>query len=315
MELERCFLCCERLGPGTGLYHPRCSAGFFGGPVPPELPYGWDDLNPLAEQVIRSRISVPGVQPKLSLHVDRGDGGNGRLTLVGLWGDFILKPPHRDYPGMPELEHACMTMARSCGVETVPFALMPLKSGELAFLSRRVDRDHAGKLHMEDMAQLTGKMTEQKYRGSMEQIGKTIWAHSATPLLDVVRLFQLAVFCFLTANTDMHLKNFSLLGGRDGRIRLAPAYDLLATQILMPSEREESALTIQGRKSNLTVGDFRSLADHYRLTPKQTENVFTRLRKSFPQMDAILRRSFVLGSHKEELSQRMRERAERLGIL
>jgi serine/threonine-protein kinase HipA len=283
--------------------------------VPPELPYGWDDLNPLAERVIRSRISVPGVQPKLSLHLDRSESRGGRLTLVGLWGDFVLKPPHVDFPGMPELEHACMQMARSCGIDTVPFALMPLKSGETAYLCRRVDRDSYGKLQMEDMAQLTGKMTEQKYRGSMEQVGKAVWAYSSTPLLDAVRLLELTVFCFLTANSDMHLKNFSLLNGRDGRIRLAPAYDLLATQVLLPADTEESAMPINGKKAGLTERDFRVLAEHLRLTSKQCDNVFARLRKSLARMSEALSKSFVSESHKHDLCKILSDRAARIGIL
>jgi serine/threonine-protein kinase HipA len=188
---------------------------------------------------------------------------------------------------------------------------MPLKSGEMAYLSRRVDRDAEGKLHMEDMAQLTGKMTEQKYRGSMEQVGRAVWRHSATPLLDAVRLFELTVFCFLTANSDMHLKNFSLLYGRDGRIRLAPAYDLLATQILVPSDREESALSICGRRTNLSERDFRTFAEYLKLTPKQYENSCDRLRDSLPAMEANLARSFAADRHKEELSRLMTDRAER----
>ncbi len=214
---------------------------------------------------------------------------------------------------MPELEHACMSMARACRIDTVPFALLPLKSGEPAFLSRRVDRNEEGKLHMEDMAQLTGKMTEQKYRGSMEQVGKAVWRHSSTPLLDAVRLFELTVFGFLTANSDMHLKNFSVLYEGDGRIRLAPAYDLIASQILLPSDQEESALTIRGRRANLSGRDFQALAEHLRLTPKQHENALGRVAGSLPAMEDALARSFASEGHKEALGPLMRERARRLG--
>jgi serine/threonine-protein kinase HipA len=311
---DRCFFCCEELEAGAGLYHSRCSSRFFGEAEPPELPYSWDDLNPLAERVIRSRISVPGVQPKLSLHLDRAENRGGRLTLVGLWGDYVLKPPHVDFPGMPELEHACMRMARSCGMDTVPFTLIPLKSGETAYLCRRVDRDGDGKLHMEDMAQLSGKMTEQKYRGSMEQVGKAVWAYSSTPLLDVVRLFELTAFSFLTANSDMHLKNFSLLYGRDGRIRLSPAYDLLATQVLVPEDTEESALPINGKKAGLSGRDFRMFAERLRLTPKQHDNVLVRLRTALGKMSDELSKSFAHESHKEELQRIITERAGRIGI-
>jgi serine/threonine-protein kinase HipA len=312
MMNDRCLACCEPLKSGSGLYHRRCSESFFGAQEPPELPYEWQDLNALAEEAIRARVSVPGVQPKISLHLDRSEGEPGRFTLVGLWGDFVLKPPHEKYPGMPELEHTCMSMARACGIDTVPFALLPLRSGEPAFLSRRVDRREGEKLHMEDMAQLTGKMTEQKYRGSLEQVAKAVWLHSSTPLLDAVRLFELALFCFLTGNSDMHLKNFSLLHEEDGRIRLAPAYDLLATQILLPADREESALSIRGKRAKLSARDFRALADGLRLTPKQYENACGRILESLPEMETALARSFAKAAHKDALGGLMRERLGRI---
>jgi serine/threonine-protein kinase HipA len=213
---------------------------------------------------------------------------------------------------MPELGHACMRMARSCGTNTVPFALVPLKSGETAYLCRRVDRD--GKLHMEDMAQLSGKMTEQQYRGSMEQVGRAVWAYSSTPLLDAVRLFELTVFSFLTANSDMHLKNVSLLYGRDGRIRLPPAYDLLATQVLVPAETEESALPINGKKAGLSARDFRAFAERLRLTHKQHDNVLVRLRTSLGKINDELSNSFAREPHEEELRRIIAERAGRIGI-
>ena len=168
---------------------------------------------------------------------------------------------------------------------------------------------------MEDMAQLTGKMTEQKYRGSMEQVGSAVWLHSSTPLLDVVRMFELTVFCFLTANSDMHLKNFSLLYGRDGRIRLSPAYGLLATQILLPADTEDSALPINGRKSAIAERDFRSFAEYLRLTPKQYDNVFARLRSSMNILKDTLSKSFASEHHKRELKRILLERAARIGIV
>ena len=314
MSSPRCLICSRELNGDGDRYHRLCCRRFFGQPTPPELPYDWDGLSALAERVIRSRISVPGVQPKLSLHLDRAEGHAGRLTLVGLWGDFVLKPPHKDYPGMPELEHACMLMAQAGGIATVPFALMPLNSGELAYLCRRVDRDRQGKLHMEDMAQLTGKLTEQKYRGSMEQVGKALWHHSSTPLLDAVRLFELACYCFLTANSDMHLKNFSLLYGRDGRIRLSPAYDLLPTQVLLPSDTEEAALTLNGKKSKLQLRDFLAFAESLRLTGKQAENALDSLQRSLPSMLALLPDSFTSMRHQDDLRRIMNDRAQRLGL-
>jgi serine/threonine-protein kinase HipA len=165
---------------------------------------------------------------------------------------------------------------------------------------------------MEDMAQLTGKLTEQKYRGSMEQVGRIIWRFSDTPLLDTVRLFDLTIFCFLTANSDMHLKNFSLLYERNRRIRLSPAYDLLATQLLLPEDREETALSVDGRKNKLTRRNFINLAKQLRLSEKQIDRAFHRMAESCFEMERILDQSFATRTHKQALRECMKARAERL---
>ena len=232
-QSPRCLICCGVLAESDpSHYHSRCSRAFFERSTPPEIPHGLLDIESLARQEIAQRLAVTGIQPKISVDLTAaGDDRVPRLSFVGLWGRFILKPPAAAYPGLVELEHATMRMAAVAGIETAAHALVRLASGELAYVSRRDDRRDGKKLAMEDMCQLTGKLTEDKYRSSMEQVGKAILRWSSNPGLDVTRFFDLAVFSFLTGNADMHLKNVSLLTEPDDTVRLAPAYDLLATKL------------------------------------------------------------------------------------
>ncbi len=279
--MRSCHICCRPLDSGDDLYHPKCAADLFSSRAIPTLPYSWEDLNKLAEHIVRRSVTVPGVQPKLSLHLERSGGpGGGRLTLVGLEGEFILKPPTREYPDMPELEHYTMRLAGAAGVEVAPCGLIPLADGELAYITRRMDRTKEGPLHMEDMCQLTDKLTEQKYRGSMEQVGKAVLRYAGNPGFDALRLFELTLFCFLTGNADMHLKNFSLLYEADGTIRLSLAYDLLPTKLLLPQDREETALTVNGKKNRLSRDDFDAFGQSLNLTDRQITNTHTRLQRN-----------------------------------
>ena len=258
-------------------------------------------------------MTVPGVQPKLSLHVERGgDQGGGRLTLVGLEGAFILKPPTKEYPDMPELEHYTMRLAGAAGLDVAPGGLIPLASGELAYITRRMDRTASGPLHMEDMCQVTDKMTEQKYRGSMEQVGKAVLRYSSNPGFDALRLFELALFCFLTGNADMHLKNFSLLYEADGIIRLSPAYDLLPTKLLMPQDQEEMALTMNGKKSRLQRRDFDAFGHALNLADRQIANAHTRLQRNLAKALEHVSTTFISTEHEAKLKKLLEERTARI---
>ena len=167
-------------------------------------------MHELAEKIVRQHTTVTGVQPKLSLDL-QASGGTSRLTLVGLWGQYILKPPSPEYPQMPENEDLTMHLAQVFSITTVPHTLIRLESGELAYLTRRIDRTGNGrKRGMEDCCQLAERLTADKYRGSMELVARTIRRYSSQAALDSVTLYELTLFCFLIGNADMHLKNFSL---------------------------------------------------------------------------------------------------------
>jgi serine/threonine-protein kinase HipA len=109
---------------------------------------------------------------------------------------------------------------------------------------------------MEDMCQLTERLTEHKYHASYEQIGKTILKYSTNPGLDLVNFCEIVLFSFLTGNADMHLKNFSLIYDSVNGPILAPAYDMLSTALVNPADDEDLALTLNGKKKRIKRKDF-----------------------------------------------------------
>ena len=311
--MNTCHVCCQALSEGEIIYHAKCSSGLFGTRSIPVLDYSWDDLNKLAEHIIRRSVAVPGVQPKLSLHLERSNSsGTRKFTLVGLEGEFILKPPASAYPDMPELEHFTMQLAEAAGLDVVRCGLIHLASGELAYITRRMDRTENGPLHLEDMCQLTDKMTEQKYRGSMEQVGKAVLAHATNTGFDALRLFEVTLFCFMTGNADMHLKNFSLLYEADGTIRLSPAYDLLPTKLLTPKDPEELALPMNGKKSNLRYKDFAAFGQALKLTDRQVSNAHNRMQNELTKALQNVPMAFLNAARQEQLHDLIKSRAARI---
>jgi serine/threonine-protein kinase HipA len=278
-----------------GDFHPSCSIRFFGSPEPPVLNYTMSEMAELAKEVVESSVSVPGVQPKLSLGFIKEvlqDGSKGRLTVMGaLGGNYILKPQNEFFPQMPENEHLTMRMAELCGISVVPSTLIRLKSGELSYLTKRIDRTETGeKIHMLDMFQILEAFD--KYKSSVEKVGKAVAEYSSNTLLDLLRLFEVVLFSYITGNNDMHLKNFSLiLSGQDWS--LAPAYDLLNVNLHLSEDTEETALTIGGKKRKLTKSDFINLGMSFRLTEKQILNAFNRFIKEEKTMEQEIKSSFL----------------------
>lgn len=312
---QRCQICLGDIDTTkAGAYHGACCKLLFGASEPPELPYSWQDLNKLAERVVRRRVTVPGVQPKISLHLERRRSRAKRLTLVGMEGDYILKPPVQEYPEMPELEHLTLRLASLCGLETCMSGLVDLEDGRKAYITRRLDRVEGSKLHMEDMCQLTDRLTERKYSGSLEQVGKVVLTHCDNALYDALRFFELTIFCFLTGNADMHLKNFSLLYKPDGSIALSPAYDLLPTKLLLPEDKDESALAVSGKRRRLNVDDFMAFGYRIQLREKQLTNALERLSGRLPKLFHMLDRGFCTPKTKQRYRDLIVERAQRLGL-
>lgn len=312
--MKNCLFCYRPLAANEPDFHPACSKKIFGQPTPPALPYSEEDLEPLAQKVIQSQTAVTGVQAKLSLHIsgNKQAGKERRFTIVGLWGGYILKPPTASYPQLPEVEDVTMHLAQLAKIRTAPHSLIRLQSGGLAYITSRIDRTKKGKLAMEDMCQLTERLTEDKYHGSYEQIGKAIQRHSVNPGLDVVNFFELVLFSFLTGNADMHLKNFSLLEQPGLGMALSPAYDLVNTALVNPADDEEMALTLNGRKKKLKKQDFVAAMNALNIGEKQQENIFNKMANALPKWQELIDRSFMSDVFKSQYSNVLTERMHRL---
>lgn len=267
----------------------------FGQAIPPELNYTEDQMAELATQVIQSQSAITGVQPKISLHLATSENPNGpkKLTIVGLWGGYILKPATPHYPHLPEVEDLTMHLAEIAKIQTVPHCLIRLKSGNLAYITKRLDRVKKTKLLMEDMCQLTDRLTEHKYKGSYEQVAKAIAQYSDNPGIDIINFFEQVLFSFLTGNADMHLKNFSLLNQPGIGNGLCPAYDMVATALVNPLDDEDLALNLNGRKKKIRRNDFISAFNTLKLDAKQQENIFSKMQKALPAWEEMIKISFL----------------------
>lgn len=310
--MEKCLYCYLPLKENEIDFHLTCSKKFFGTGTSPEIDFSLNDIDQLAVKILGRSISVTGVQPKLSLELSKEKKGKNRLAIVGLWGNYILKPPFERFPEMPEVEDLTMHLAELFGLKTADHSLIRLKSGELAYISKRFDRQKSAKLHLEDMAQITETLTERKYSGSMEKVGKEILKYSNYSGNDVIRLFELTLFCFLTGNADMHLKNFSLLTNAENEITLSPAYDLLSTKILMPEDKEELALTLNGKKNNLRKKDFDLFAEKLGINEKAKISIYEKLVSSIDSFNQIIMRSFLKDKTKLLYKELIIERIRRL---
>ncbi len=305
MTADKCLQCYRPLDKGEVDFHKNCSLKFFGTQEPPKLDYSLDQMKELAAQNVLQRISITGVQPKMSLNIEKnsGDPRLSRLTIVGLWGQYILKPPSEIFPHLPENEDLTMNLAALFGIETAEHSLIRLKTGELAYITKRFDRVNGQKLPLEDMCQLTETLTSQKYRGSMEKVGRHIDRFSSNPGIDKLTLFTLSLFSYISGNADMHLKNFSLLTTETGRIRLAPAYDLLSTKLAMPEDKEDMALTLNAKKNNFRREDFEAFAAYLGIPSVARDRVFAQFYQKFGGAEALIDISCFPENHKRAYRQ------------
>lgn len=308
---KKCLYCYQSLNDTTiGDFHEQCSLDFFGTEQQPRFDHSLKQMAELAKNVIERSVAVPGVQPKLSLSIvsdSINDGSKGRLTVVGaLGGNYIFKPPSDHFPEMPENEHVTMRIAEAFGINTVKSSLIRLQSGELSYITKRIDRTDTGnKIHMLDMFQITEAFD--KYKSSMEKIGKALHEYSDNTLLDKLYFLELGIFSFLTGNNDMHLKNFSMIYSND-TWTLSPAYDLLNVAIVNPDDTEELALTLEGKKKKLKWEHFERLGIGLGLNQKQLNGIAKRFLKNKPIAIKWIDHSFLSQEYKEKYKTLLEER-------
>lgn len=310
--MRKCLYCYKELAEDQeGDYHSKCAQAFFGTKHAPELPYRLSEMETLAKEAAELSVTVPGVQPKLSLgwlKKELENGHQGRLTIMdALDGHYILKPQNLEYAQMPENEHLSMKLAELFKIDTVPVSMIRLASGELCFITKRIDRKADGsKYHMIDFLQILE--LEEKYKGTMETVGKTIGQLSVNTLLDKLRFFELTVFNYLIGNNDMHLKNFSMFLSNSGWV-LSPAYDLLNVKMILPKDPEDMALLFGGKKENFNKGYFDRFGAVLKLNAKQINSVYKRINKWFPTATELIDQSFLSEenktTYKELISQRI----------
>ena len=312
--MAKCLYCYKELNEGEKDFHKSCSKKMFGTPSVPKLPYTRENLTDLAKQVIRSQTTLTGVQAKLSLDINKGGRNEAdRFTIVGLWGRYILKPQTDRFAHLPELEDLTMHLAELAKLQVVPHSLIRFADGELCYITRRIDRTATGdKLPMEDMCQLTERLTEHKYKGSYEQIAKAIQRFSVVPKLDMVNYWEQMVFSWITGNADMHLKNFSLYSKEQGKYLLTPAYDMLSTALVMPEDTEELALTLNGKKHKIKKADFVTSMQASGLEEKVINNIFAKFTKAKDKWFEFIDQSFLPDEMKEAFKVII---AEKLNIL
>lgn len=288
-------------------WHKACIKRFFTTTVIPEIEITDLTLETLAEESTNKGYTVPGVQKKLSLHLSKET--HPRLTVVNYPTGYILKPQVKEFRALPEAEQLVMCMADKAGIATVPHALV--KSGDsYAYITKRIDRVFADKsrtqmLAMEDFCQLDLRLTQDKYKGSYERCGKIIKQYSSASGLDITELFYRLVFSFIVGNSDMHLKNFSLIETEtgSGKYHLSPAYDLLPVNVIMPEDKEQFALPMNGKKTNIRRKDFLVFADGCGITKSSAEKMIKRLISMTSEFIKMCDDSFIPKDMKESLKE------------
>ena len=308
--MRKCLCCYQPLNEGEKDYHPRCANRFFGQASAPVLPYTRKDINQLARVVVESRTTVTGVQAKLSMDLEHDVYGRAqRLTIVGVMGRYILKPQTEQFERLPEIEDLTMHLAEIAHIPTVPHALIRFEDGELNYITRRIDRTNNGqKLPMEDMCQLSGRLTEQKYQASYETIARLIDRYSSVPKLDMINFWEQVVFSWIVGNADMHLKNFSLISEKPNKHVLSPTYDQVSTAIVMPEDTDELALPLNGFQKKLLAMDFVQAMENTGLTNQMAQRILNRFVSLQEKWFSCIDDSFISDAQKAQFKELINKR-------
>ena len=299
-------LCCGKPikdnNESTG-WHKTCIKKFFTTTVIPEIEITDSVLEELAKESTNKGYTIPGVQKKLSLHLSKEV--YPRLTVVNYPTGYILKSQVKEFRALPEAEHIVMSMADKAKIRTVPHALVKSKDS-YAYITKRIDRvfskdSNVKMFAMEDFCQLDLRLTQDKYKGSYERCGNIIKKYSSRSGFDMTELFYRLVFSFIVGNSDMHLKNFSLIESESGsgEYHLSPAYDLLPVNVIMPEDKEEFALPINGKKRNIHRKDFLIFASSCGIAKLAAEKMIEQLISMEPVFIDMCRNSLMPQDMKE----------------
>lgn len=288
-----------------GNWHKKCIKRFFGIPSIPKLEITDDTLAGLVDNSVNKGMTIPGVQKKISLHLSHDD--SYRLTVVDYPTGFILKPQTNEYKNLPEYEDLAMRLADCVGIKTVPHALILLNSN-YAYITKRIDRNitknQCQKYAMEDFCQLANHLTIDKYKSSYEYCGKIIAKYSSRPGIDITEMFYRIIFSFVIGNSDMHLKNFSLIETElsNREFVLSDAYDMLPVNVILPEDTEQMALTVNGKKRNILYKDFIQLAKNCNIPEKVAISLIEKISSYEEKMLKEVDESYLSEEQKEIVS-------------
>ena len=270
----------------------------------PVIDFNLGDISQKAQK-LAGKLSISGDQPKLSVKLDKKQN---MLIPAAEGGEYILKPQTSTFPNIPENEQCCMTIAEELGIDIPLHCLIPLKDQSLAYVVKRFDREKNGKIHQEDFAQILEETD--KYRGSVEQIGRKLKEISSAPGYDTQLLFERVVLNFILGNGDAHLKNYSISYRDRDNIRLTPAYDIVCSKLVLPNE-EDSAITIDGEKNKLRQEDFDKLAEYLNIPVKIR---YEKFEKKFDVMRKIIEASRIDRGKQQKFLEIIQERISRLNL-
>lgn len=316
--MNKC-LCCNKPLSSTNdfenrfLWHQKCVKAFFGVNKLPEINMNEDDIKHFAIASINSGYTIPGVQKKLSLHLSKEANKTYRLTLIGYPCGYILKPQTSEYKNLPEAEFLAMTMAKATGIKTVPFGLLK-NTNDFVYITKRIDRLDEKKLAMEDFCQLDLRQTSDKYKGSYERCAKIIKRYSVNAIADLTELFLRIVFSFLIGNSDLHLKNFSLIETAflTNTFVLSNAYDILPVNTILPEDLDELALTLNGKNRHLKKNDFLQFALNIGLELNAAKKMIAHVVKLKPKYSEMIQEASLPIEFKTALGALIEERITRL---
>ncbi len=304
-----CYCCGEELKEENSFWHKKCIKKFFGCNSIPCLDFSAlnDELENQAIALLKSKKNITGVQSKLSLGLSKE---KDRLSVVDYPLGYIIKPETENFNDIARAEFLNMQMAKACHIETVPNGLIKSKDGSYFYITKRIDRNDGNKIHMEDFCQLSELQTERKYSGSYERLGKSIRAYSDHGTKDLSDYFYLLLFNYVSCNSDMHLKNFSLIEAEENY--LSPAYDLLPVNIIYPKDKDEVALSLNGKKRNLVKNDFIELGISIGLNEKVIMNLINEIKKYEDVFVGLINDSLITDEHKEAYVKELKRRINKL---
>lgn len=212
---------------------------------------------------------LSGIQIKAPMHLD----ASGMLSpSTGTPFTHILKPAGSGgFEALPVIEWMALALGRAAGfaVPATALVVMPDRMPPALLVERfdiRESAEDKRRFALEDLCSVLDLPTAAKYDGTMERVARAVRSLSTAPEEDILIILRRALFAWLIADGDMHLKNMALLktvepGDRQFSIvRMAPLYDAVTTRVFQRLERDRMALKINGKDDRLIRADFRALA-------------------------------------------------------